>query len=552
MISVLPGGWNCVIKAFDFYHDNKKEIHRFETLVRDICEGNEELQLKAFILINALANSTVDVEIRTTLKFEFLDRGLRNHLTSIENSKNKDLVDQVAMFRQGISLEISDPSSPESTMDQDVNALILKLKDSDPKACDLFSRLVTKVLALPDENNKRQKIIKCFNQMINETLSNENKGEKRRSLSGIKYIEPHDLRRKSVAAVGQKKSLIGQAHKKSDAVSDDAKLKRISMIAKNTFASKSISNSKVSQEKSEPLIPVLTPIIESPSNSAAPPPPPPPPPPRMPPPPPGMSKAKSTEKKSQTKPFMWNKITNTDTFWHSIQDIKVFNIKQLDVLFGASSEVRAKSAPVKSVATKASVIDAKRAYNISIVVSRFKFPVKQIKRVILQNDKETLDINTINFLKANLPTKEDEEALERFKDNIDELERADQLICCLLTIPKLETILNCMILQRTFAERNSFLFDLADTMVAACSRVTKSPAIAKLMGILLSVGNYMNEGSFRGNAKAFSIKCFGMIKGIKSTEGKTLVHFIAHSLESEIQTLTEDAEVLKKASKSMF
>ncbi|KNE56028.1 hypothetical protein AMAG_17861 [Allomyces macrogynus ATCC 38327] len=258
--------------------------------------------------------------------------------------------------------------------------------------------------------------------------------------------------------------------------------------------------------------------------------PPPPPPPFMgsPPPPPGppgmlappMAALVPTGPKPSVKMrgMAWSKVANpaAASVWRALDAPPVdLNIKELEDLFVAAAPAAAPSAPAGSPTRsgsdaknhKLSLIDTKRAYNLNIMLSRIKITFLDMKHGIETGKLD--DSQLLSSILANVPTAEDEVALQDFiggsPENLAILDRADQFLAMLIPIPRLKSRLEAMIFALKLKERLSETTAKVEAIAAACRDLESNMALKKTLRVVLQVGNFMNSGSFRGNAQRFNI-----------------------------------------------
>ncbi|ETO28385.1 diaphanous-related formin [Reticulomyxa filosa] len=68
-----------------------------------------------------------------------------------------------------------------------------------------------------------------------------------------------------------------------------------------------------------------------------------------------------------------------------------------------------------------------------------------------------------------------------------------------------------------------------------------SPHIRKFMEVCLAVGNFINEGTNRGDAKGFRLETFDRLESLKTTDGKmTMFMFIVQIIDNNHKELFTD------------
>ncbi|KAJ3094722.1 Dishevelled associated activator of morphogenesis 2 [Physocladia obscura] len=218
-----------------------------------------------------------------------------------------------------------------------------------------------------------------------------------------------------------------------------------------------------------------------------------------------------------------------------------FGIKPKQVK-GVSADVDMKEPSVPAAAingkqAEIGLIDGKKAQNMSLVSFKNFFQTK-ILMVGVDSDyvgldekfaSETVMMQLISFL----PTKDEEKALRAFKGDVSSLRKAEQLLLEFLNIPHREYVMNTILFKLTFEERFKSLDDDLCCGLSAVSCLNKCEQFMKLLEIILSLGNFMNCGTFIGAVHGFRINSINKLADVKSTEGGgSLLHFLAEIVDS--------------------
>jgi len=81
---------------------------------------------------------------------------------------------------------------------------------------------------------------------------------------------------------------------------------------------------------------------------------------------------------------------------------------------------------------------------------------------------------------------------------------------------------------------------------AACEEVRKSKKFARILELVLLLGNYMNSGTRNGQAFGFEISFLPKLSGTKDVENKTtLLHYLAETIERKFPELLGFSEELE-------
>ena len=91
---------------------------------------------------------------------------------------------------------------------------------------------------------------------------------------------------------------------------------------------------------------------------------------------------------------------------------------------------------------------------------------------------------------------------------------------------------------------------------AACEEVKGSKKFARILELILLLGNYMNSTSANGPAVGFEMSFLTKLTGTKDVENKTtLLHYLVEIIERkfpELLSFCEELEHIDKASRVRF
>eukprot|EP01111_Echinosteliopsis_oligospora_P017871 TRINITY_DN7913_c0_g1_i1.p1 TRINITY_DN7913_c0_g1~~TRINITY_DN7913_c0_g1_i1.p1 ORF type:complete len:1046 (-),score=339.10 TRINITY_DN7913_c0_g1_i1:117-3254(-) len=271
------------------------------------------------------------------------------------------------------------------------------------------------------------------------------------------------------------------------------------------------------------------------------PPPPPPPPGGGPPPPPPPGGKLGSKPAAPAKPpgpvpkvkmvqFNWKKLgTNVsaeDTFWGKATD-KINDIKgefdTLEELFGAKKPAAkptdgaaAEDSKAPAKPTVVSLLDPKRTQAISIFLSRVKLSNRDIKEAILNMDSSRVAIEDLKNLLKNVPTAEEIEMLKSYQDDVSQLGKPEHFFLEIMDIPRLSAKLESFIFMLQFNTQADELMPDILTIKNASISLKNSQKLAKILELVLAVGNYINGGTFRGGLTGFKLESLLAMSDMKS------------------------------------
>ncbi|KAK1399474.1 hypothetical protein POM88_009337 [Heracleum sosnowskyi] len=274
-------------------------------------------------------------------------------------------------------------------------------------------------------------------------------------------------------------------------------------------APNSAPKSPASPKPAPPVPGSATPITESASQdlkpAAASPPPPPtnncvpraPPPPKIGPSPPNPPKSVLD---NPERSMVWNELKAG-----SFQ----FNEEMMEDLFGYNKvENKKNDQGTKKQSGLAApkfiqIIDPKKAQNLSILLKALNVTTEEVCDAIQEGNE--LPAELIETLLKMAPTSQEELQLRLYSEDISKLVPADRFIKTLVDVPfayqRLEALLfMCTLRNESFSVKECF-----SVLEVACKELRNIRLFLKLLEAVLKIGNRMNDGTFRGGAKAFKL-----------------------------------------------
>lgn len=254
-----------------------------------------------------------------------------------------------------------------------------------------------------------------------------------------------------------------------------------------------------------------------------------------------------------------------DSFWVRVNEDKLASD---DILSGLASKFSSK--PGKRVAekdtsdrpttTKKSVVDlrvldGKAAQNLSILLggSLKHLSYDQIKIYLLRCDMSMLDASVLQQLIQYLPPPDQLKRLQELKASGEELSGAEKFAATIADVKRLGARLQSLSFRLNFTDLVSDVKPDIVAATAACEEVKSSRKFAKILELILLLGNYMNTGSKNEAAFGFEISFLPKLTNTKDFENKqTLLHYIAEVVEVKFPdciSFFEDLSHVDKASR---
>ncbi|KAK5584659.1 hypothetical protein RB653_006275 [Dictyostelium firmibasis] len=246
------------------------------------------------------------------------------------------------------------------------------------------------------------------------------------------------------------------------------------------------------------------------------------------------------------KTYQWTRYRTrnvTNTFWKNVNLTKYNDClphEQIEGLFGAA--IFEKKEKELKKGSEITVIDSKRAQNIGILLSRFKNVTHDsIYDAIYNLDESILDLETINQFIKYIPSKEEIDCIIAFKkqqEQVPEEERmrlgkSEIFIDKISSIPRLEQRIQALHFKLNFPDKLYHAKPDIRKFNEAFVQLQNNNMFA-IMELILSIGNFINFGTNRGNASGFKVDSINKMADTKSNvrEKYTLVHYLIELLES--------------------
>uniref|UniRef100_A0A669BNX2 Diaphanous related formin 1 n=1 Tax=Oreochromis niloticus TaxID=8128 RepID=A0A669BNX2_ORENI len=157
-----------------------------------------------------------------------------------------------------------------------------------------------------------------------------------------------------------------------------------------------------------------------------------------------------------------------------------------------------------------------------------------------------------NLIKQ-LPGPDQLGVLAEMKDEYDDLAESEQFGVVMSGVKRLMPRLQAILFKLQFEEQLNNIKPDVVSVTAACEELRKSETFARLLQIILLVGNYMNSGSRNGAAFGFSISYLCKLRDTKSADLKqTLLHFLADVCQEQypdVMSFTDELIHVEKASR---
>lgn len=186
------------------------------------------------------------------------------------------------------------------------------------------------------------------------------------------------------------------------------------------------------------------------------------------------------------------------------------------------------------------VLTAAAALNLSILL-RVEFknvPKDEVIRHIINCDTSALSVNFVEQLIKSIPRPHEIAKLHKLKKTNVVLADVEEFIASLCELNRILPRLDCILFKLRYDQMIENVKPVLEKSTAACQELIASKKFGRILQVILSIGNYLNSGSFIGNAVGFELPILTHLNEIKSNDNKkTLLHFLVQTIEKDFPEL---------------
>nr|KAJ3419031.1 hypothetical protein HK105_007490 [Polyrhizophydium stewartii] len=191
------------------------------------------------------------------------------------------------------------------------------------------------------------------------------------------------------------------------------------------------------------------------------------------------------------------------------------------------------------------VLDPKRSNNVSIMLGRVKLSYVEIREALIRMEEGKISETLIKQLQVNKPTPEDIELIKEFtggnEQKLVELGKAEQFLWEINKVPRLDQRLNILNYKLKFHDRLQESRPQIEAVIEASSQLKDNKKIARLLQIILALGNYMNaDSAAKGGAFGFTLDSLTKLIDVKSADRKTsLLNYVVSTIDQKFPDLAD-------------
>ncbi|XP_039287023.1 inverted formin-2 isoform X3 [Nilaparvata lugens] len=265
----------------------------------------------------------------------------------------------------------------------------------------------------------------------------------------------------------------------------------------------------------------------------------------------------------------WAKIpkqTIEKSVWSSVEsDMPVLSVdfKKMEELFCQAPPPKKSSAAIvkkpqsptinnrQSSTSIVNLLDDKRSFAVNIFLRQVKPNVDSLIEAIRSGSG--VQTENLRALKRLLPEKQELADIKAHAKD-DNLGEAEQFFLRLSGIPDYELTIQAMLHKEEFAERFSDATSQLDNVLSLCDFLINDASLKQFMTLVLQLGNYLNAGSYAGNAVGFKLSTLPRLSETRANKPRmTFLHYavdVANTNNSSLLHFRHKAAYLRAMSKT--
>ncbi|CAI9284847.1 unnamed protein product [Lactuca saligna] len=259
-------------------------------------------------------------------------------------------------------------------------------------------------------------------------------------------------------------------------------------------------------------------------------------------PPPTPSSKSNNEYQRSLKPLLWETTRATvGSLWdvshkHGSR-VPEMDISELDMLFSKykdSAQPGYKTPKLENLFW----VHPDRASSCRIMLQDIKLPIADIINAILALDSSDVNVDQVYDLNEFCPTNEEMEMLSNYAGDKEILGECEQFFLECAKIPRMNSKLQVFAFAITFSRRVNNFRDTLNIIKDVNKEIKESTKLAKIMQIILMLGNKLNAGIAQGSAEGFKL---GSLERLGYTWARdkniTLLHFLCKVIAEQTPEL---------------
>ncbi|KAK4317796.1 hypothetical protein Pmani_011151 [Petrolisthes manimaculis] len=244
----------------------------------------------------------------------------------------------------------------------------------------------------------------------------------------------------------------------------------------------------------------------------------------------------------------WAKVSGhtitTNSLWRDVHtDLTTspppkLDYKQIETLFCQVKKTppnsEGKATARKRVSSEVTLLDSKKSLNVNIFLKQFKVPHADIVALIRNCKSTEIGSERLRGFIKILPDDSEVTIIKEFQGDVTKLGDAERFYHELIKVPQYQIRLEGMIQMEELQPASETLRPQIKAVLRICDKIINSSSIKSFFTYILTLGNFINTGSYAGNALGFRLSTVSKVWEVRANQpGITLLHYITETVQEK-------------------
>ncbi|XP_054275159.1 inverted formin-2-like isoform X2 [Macrosteles quadrilineatus] len=259
------------------------------------------------------------------------------------------------------------------------------------------------------------------------------------------------------------------------------------------------------------------------------------------------------------KTLNWTKVPNLvigKSIWASLtMPLVPIDYSVIDELFCQktfSKSLKSQSSSGSISPTLTCFLDSKRSLAVNIFLKQFKTGAGGVLEAL--KSCEGIPAERLKGLLRILPDEQEVTLIKSHLGELHTLETAERFYAELLQLPDYTLRVQAMLQREECPAAVAELTPQLEAVVSTCDAVINCGKLGEFLALLLQLGNYLNAGSYAGNAAGFKLNTLPKLLETRANKPRlTFLHFavdITQKNQGDMLSFTEDLGGLRAVAKN--
>ncbi|KAI6655271.1 Inverted formin-2-like [Oopsacas minuta] len=244
----------------------------------------------------------------------------------------------------------------------------------------------------------------------------------------------------------------------------------------------------------------------------------------------------------------WEKITERDiqkktgTLWNQIDlsryTLDTDTISIVQEQYSIQEVKKTISATSKEKKEKTSFFDQRASMNISIFLKQFK--QNNLTKIIQEGNESKISLEQMKAFSKLLPETSVVKQIREYHGDVKDLAEADLFFSEFLKLENYEMRVQILTTKLDYTSEYQELEPNIKKLEISCREIIENESLKRIMGILLSLGNFINHGSYAGSAAGFKISSLNKLNDTRANKPRvTLLNSLVEIVQQKYPELSE-------------